>query len=120
MPIKGWKHAQSDLKKFRAEAANALKSVHLTRVNKDGSESKMHDATTRFNSVEEAKQHHSNLKGLNPNSNIRHNLYVDGKHVEMLHEVSQHAEEEVPTGHVTDEQAEEILADRRTFNGNLV
>lgn len=33
---------------------------------------------------------------------------------------SQHAEEEQPTGHVTAELAEEILAERRTFNGNLV
>ena len=82
--IKGWKNAHSDIMKIRGKAAEQNKSVTLTRLKKDGSESGMHDASKSFSSEEEAKRHHKNLVDLNPSKNIAHNLYVDGKHKETL------------------------------------
>jgi hypothetical protein len=78
--IKGWKHAHNDLAKIRSSSADAQKSVTLVSLKKDGSESKMHDATKAFKSEEEARSHHENVKKLNPSRNIRHNLYVNGEH----------------------------------------
>ncbi len=78
--IKGWKNAHSDIMKHRAESG---KDVHLVSLKKDGTESKMHDAKKSFKSEEEARAHHKRVKELNPNRNIAHNLYVDGK-VEKL------------------------------------
>jgi hypothetical protein len=74
--IKGWKHAHGDIAKMRASAG---KEVRLVSVKKDGSESKMHDAEKRFKSEEEARAHHENIKKLNPNRSIAHNLYVNDK-----------------------------------------
>lgn len=82
--IKGWKHAHTDIAKMRSKASEQSKTVKLTRLKKDGSESGMHDASTTFSSEEEAKKHHENLVKLNPGRNIAHNLYVDGKHKDTL------------------------------------
>ena len=81
--IKGWKHAASDLSKMRAAKG---KNVKLVSLKKDGTESKMHDATKAFGSEEEAQRHHDRVTELNPKSKIRHNMYVDGKHVKTLGE----------------------------------
>ncbi len=79
--IKGWKHAASDISKMRSAQG---KTVKLVSLKKDGNESKMHDATKTFRSEDEAQEHHDRVTKLNPNSKIRHNLYVDGKHVKTL------------------------------------
>jgi hypothetical protein len=81
--IKGWKHAHSDIMKIRSTAADSQKQVRLVKLKKDGSESKMHDAEKRFKSENEARTHHENIKRLNPNRGIAHNLYVGDK-VEKL------------------------------------
>jgi hypothetical protein len=81
--IKGWKHAGSDLAKMRAAKG---KDVKLVSLKKDGAESKMHDASKMFRSEDEAQEHHDRVTKLNPKSKIRHNLYVDGKHVKTLGE----------------------------------
>jgi len=81
--IKGWKHAGSDLAKMRAAKG---KDVKLVSLKKDGAESKMHDASKMFRSEDEAQAHHDRVTKLNPKSKIRHNLYVDGKHVKTLGE----------------------------------
>lgn len=81
--IKGWKHAHSDIMKIRSTAADSQKQVRLVKLKKDGSESKMHDAEKRFKSEDEARAHHENIKRLNPNTGIAHNLYVGDK-VEKL------------------------------------
>lgn len=78
--IKGWKHAHSDIMKNRA---NQGKEVFLHTLKKDGTESKMHDARKSFRSEEEAREHHTRVKGLNPTRKIMHNLYVGDK-VEKL------------------------------------
>jgi hypothetical protein len=44
----------------------------------------MHDSTKTFKSEEDAQRHHKNLVQLNPKSNIKHNLYIDGKHKDTL------------------------------------
>jgi hypothetical protein len=77
--IKGMKHAHSILAKNRQAKSDAAKTVHLHRLKKDGSESGMHDARTPFQSEEEARKHHDNMKKLNPGKQIEHHLYVDGK-----------------------------------------
>ena len=74
--IKGWKHAGRDLAKMRADKG---KDVKLVRLKKDGTESKMNDATKTFRSEEEARRHHENMVKLNPKTAIKHHLYVDGK-----------------------------------------
>ena len=79
--IKGWKHAASDISKMRSAQG---KTVKLVSLKKDGTESKMHDASKSFRSEEEAQEHHDRVTKLNPNLKIRHNLYVDGKHVKTL------------------------------------
>jgi hypothetical protein len=79
--IKGWKHAASDISKMRAAQG---KTVKLVSLKKDGTESKMHDATKMFRSEDEAQEHHNRVTKLNPKSKIAHNMYVDGKHVKTL------------------------------------
>ena len=86
--IKGWKHAGKDITKSRLQASNQAKSVRLHRVNSNGEESKMHDASSYFNDETEAREHHNRMVKLNPNKKIKHNLYVDGKPMEKLHEES--------------------------------
>lgn len=82
--IKGWKHAHSDLAKWRAAKKAAAQSVKLVSLKKDGSESKMHDAVKTFDTEAEAKEYHNRIVSLNPTRNIKHNLYVDGKLVGEL------------------------------------
>ena len=84
--IKGWKNAHTDIMKSRQDASNKDKSVKLVKLNKDGSESGMHDATKGFSSEEEAIEHHQQIRKLNPTRNIRHNLYVDSVHKAILSE----------------------------------
>lgn len=84
--IKGWKHAHSDIMKFRRQNANAANSVELVSLKKDGNESKMHDAKKTFRSEDEAIRHHKNVRELNPTRNVRHNLYVNGEFKGMLGE----------------------------------
>jgi hypothetical protein len=79
--IKGWKHAASDISKMRAAQG---KTVKLVSLKKDGTESKMHDATKMFRSEDEAQEHHDRVTKLNPKSKIAHNMYVDGKHIKTL------------------------------------
>jgi len=81
--IKGWKHAASDIAKMRSAQG---KNIKLVSLKKDGTESKMHDAAKMFRSEDEAQEHHDRVTKLNPKSKIRHNLYVDGKHVKTLGE----------------------------------
>ena len=81
--IKGWKHAASDISKMRGAQG---KNVKLVSLKKDGTESKMNDATKVFRSEDEAQEHHDRVTKLNPKSKIRHNLYVDGKHIKTLGE----------------------------------
>lgn len=76
--IKGWKHAHADLNKIRRDKANKNR-VRLVSVKADGSDSKMHDATTYHDSEEHAIAHHERVKKLNPNRKIRHALYVNGE-----------------------------------------
>ena len=78
--IKGWKHAHSDIMKHRASQG---KEVVLHSLKKDGSESGMHDARKTFKTEAEAREHHDRVKKLNPNRQIAHNLYSNGK-VEKL------------------------------------
>ena len=82
--IKGWKHAGSDLMKHRATAYAAKQPAMLVSVKKDGTESKMHDAKTYHASEADARRKHADIVKLNPNRNIRHNLYVDDQLVGML------------------------------------
>jgi len=82
--IKGWKHAGSDIAKWRADKAAAQHTAKLVKLNKDDAESKMHDATTTYPTEEKAREYHSRIVKLNPTRNIRHNLYVDGKLVGIL------------------------------------
>jgi hypothetical protein len=79
--IKGWKNAASDISKMRAAQG---KTVKLVSLKKDGTESKMHDATKMFRSEDEAQEHHDRVTKLNPKSKIAHNMYVDGKHIKTL------------------------------------
>jgi hypothetical protein len=79
--IKGWKNAASDIQKMRSAQG---KTVKLVSLKKDGTESKMNDATKTFRSEDEAQEHHDRVTKLNPKSKIAHNMYVDGKHVKTL------------------------------------
>jgi hypothetical protein len=82
--IKGWKHAGRDITRMRADKAAAQHTSKLVKLNKDGTESKMHDATTTYPTEKEAKEYHDRIVKLNPTRNIRHNLYVDDKLVGVL------------------------------------
>lgn len=84
--IKGWKNAHNDLSKIRSQKSSDSKSVALHRLKNDGNESGMHDARKAFGSEAEARKHHENMVQLNPGKKIRHNLYIDGKVVDKLHE----------------------------------
>lgn len=82
--IKGWKHAHGDLMKLRAQKSAQSHTAKLVSVKKDGTESRMHDATSTYATEAEARAKHAYIVKLNPTRNIRHNLYVDDKFVEML------------------------------------
>jgi hypothetical protein len=84
--IKGWKHAGRDLMKMRSQRADDAKSARLVSIKKDGTESRMHDATSYHDSEDTARKYHEKITKLNPTRKIRHNLYVNGKKVEMLGE----------------------------------
>lgn len=84
--IKGWKNAASDIQKFRNATSNAKKSVKLVKLKKDGTESKMHDAASYYNSEKEARDKYNYWVSINPGRKIQHNLYVDNKLVCALKE----------------------------------
>lgn len=86
--IKGWKHASSDLAKWRAAKKAAGQTVKLVSLKKDGNESKMHDATKTFDTEAQAREYHDRIVSLNPGKTIRHHLYVDDKPPEILTETS--------------------------------
>lgn len=105
--IKGWKHAHSDLAKWRAGKAAAARPVKLVRLKKDGTESKMHDATSTFDNEDAAREQHNRMVSYNPGKSIRHNLYVDDKLVgelgsndikEVSHKVGMAAAKALSTG----------------------
>lgn len=79
--IKGWKHAGRDIAKSRS-AKN--KQVKMVRLKKDGTESKMNDATKMFSSEKEARDQHKNMVELNPKSAIKHHLYIGDDKPELL------------------------------------
>ena len=81
--IKNWKNAASDIAKYR-RANDSSKVVKLVRLKKDGEESASHDATKTFASEHEAQIVHDRMVKLNPNSTIKHNLYVDDKKIKTL------------------------------------
>lgn len=82
--IKGWKHAHSDISKMRADRAAQSHQARLVSLKKDGTESKMHDASSTYPTEADARRRHADLVKMNPGRNIRHNLYVDGKLVGVL------------------------------------
>jgi len=84
--IKRWKNAHSDLIKFRKDLTNQKKNVKLVSLKKNGEESKLHDATKFFDDEQTAHDYHASVRKLNPNRNIRHNLYIDGKLSKTLDE----------------------------------
>lgn len=84
--IKGWKHAASDIARMKKAKSDAKKPARLVTLKKDGAESKMHDAVSYFHSEQEARDRHASIVKLNPGRNIRHNLYIDDKFVEVLNE----------------------------------
>lgn len=128
--IKGWKHAGSDLTKWRAANKNSSKA-RLVRLKKDGTESGMSDATTHHDTVDKAIENHKYVHSINPGKTIAHNLYdAEGNHVAKLHsgEVyekdTQHAETKEPevkpteqpkveAGHITPERANQLIAESR-------
>lgn len=84
--IKGWSSAAKDLSKLRSDKFKESMPAKLVSVNKDGSERKTTDASTPFTSEKLARDHHERMVKLNPGRKIRHNLYVDGKHITTLGE----------------------------------
>lgn len=82
--IKGWKHAGRDIAAMRAARVTAGHTAKLVRLKKDGTESKMHDASSTYPSEEAARAKHAAWLHMNPGRDIRHNLYVDGKLVGVL------------------------------------
>lgn len=102
MPIKGWKNAGSDLSKWRRDKANATK-VKLVSLKKDGTESKMHDAVSHHDSVEEAVKQHKYWHSINPGRVIAHNMYDhEGNHLAKLHAGEIYEKESDTTQHSED------------------
>lgn len=67
----------SDLRKAKAQKRKSEKDIWLVRLNKDGSESRMHDAKKYFDTYEEAVEHHNRMVKNNPGKLIAHMLYAD-------------------------------------------
>ena len=84
--IAGWKHAASDINKARKNISNQNKTVSLVSLKKDGTPSKLNDAVTFHKSEQKAIEVHNRITELNPNRNIKHHLYVNGKLVRTLGE----------------------------------
>jgi hypothetical protein len=82
--IKGWKHAHSDIMKHRADQHNEAMPVRLVRLNKDGKESGMHDATKHLSSISAAHEWHQNIVKLNPGKHVAHHVYHQGQKVGKL------------------------------------
>ena len=68
----------ADLRRARRLRAQAEAPVWLIRLNKDGSESKMHDAKTHFADEDQALASHHMMVKTNPGKLIQHNLYSRG------------------------------------------
>ncbi len=78
------KNTHSILMRNRENRAAEKHTVKLVRLKKDGSESLMHDATSTYDTEDQARAKHAYWVKLNPGKDIRHNLYVDGKLVGIL------------------------------------
>ena len=72
------KSMYQDLKNKNTNKRNASKEYHIIRLNKNGSESKMHDAIYYFSKEQEALDFHNRLVELNPKRKIENNLYKNG------------------------------------------
>lgn len=68
----------SDLRRARRKQRQQKADVYLVRLNKDGSESRMNDAKTYFDEVDDAEKHHQRLVDLNKGKDIKHRIYVKG------------------------------------------
>lgn len=77
--IKGWKHAGSDLTKMRRDAREGAMAVKMVTLRKDGQESGMHDAASKYDSVEAARKRADDIAAMNPGRTFNYNVYVDGK-----------------------------------------
>jgi hypothetical protein len=67
----------SDLMKAKTQKRKAEQKIWLVRLNKDGSESRMHDAEKYFDSYKQAVEYHNRLVKNNPEKAIAHMLYAD-------------------------------------------
>ncbi|HPM74251.1 MAG TPA: hypothetical protein PLA71_00850 [Saccharofermentans sp.] len=81
--IKGWKHAFSDLAKYRQDK----KPVMLISLKNDGTESKMHDAKKPMLNIDAAEETYKRVRDLNPSRKIDYNVYVDNKLVGKASEI---------------------------------
>ena len=79
--IKGWKHAAADLAKWRSEKG---KNIRLVSLKKDGTESKLHDASHQFRNINDAYTFFNRVIELNPTQQIKYNLYIDNKFEKIL------------------------------------
>jgi len=84
--IAGWKNAASDINKTRKNINNQNKTASLVSLKGDGTPSKMHDAVSFHDSEQKAVEAHNRITEINPNRNIKHHLYVNGKLVRTLGE----------------------------------
>jgi hypothetical protein len=64
--IKGWKNAASDIAKMRTKESNSKSSVRLHKLNLNGKESGMHDASTYHNTEEDAHKNIAYRRSINP------------------------------------------------------
>lgn len=65
----------SDLRKARIAKKLAKSAVWLHRLNKDGTESGMHDAKHHYDSEDQALAGHKYMVSINPGKLIQHHLY---------------------------------------------
>jgi hypothetical protein len=77
-------NTNSILMRNREKRATEKHAAKLVGLNKNDAESKSRDATTTYPTEKEAREYHARIVRLNPTRNIRHNLYVDNKLVQML------------------------------------
>ncbi len=77
--IRNMQTAAKDLARGRAAKREASRPHRLVRLNRDGSESRMHDALERFATREAALAKVERVRQLNPGKTIRYAL--DGEEV---------------------------------------
>lgn len=71
-------------RKAASAAANASQSVKLVKLNKDGKESGMHDASSYYKSEGDAGAKVAYWGSINPGKEMKYQLYVDGKPVRVI------------------------------------